>query len=64
MNLINEIVFEVKKEEKSLRFHAPAGTTYQECYDALVEFMKKILDMSKPQEEQAQTEASETTTQS
>lgn len=51
MKIINEIVFEKELNGKLLRFHVPAGSSYQECYDVLVEFMKQILDMSKPKDQ-------------
>ncbi len=56
MKITNEIVFEKELSGKLLRFHVPAGSSYQECYDTLVEFMKQILDMSKPAEQPSQEE--------
>lgn len=52
LNLRNEVVMELQLAEKPFRVHFPAGSTYQECFDALRQFADKILEMSKAYEEQ------------
>jgi hypothetical protein len=46
LNLRNEVVMELENAGKAFRAHFPAGSTYQECFDALKQFADKIMEMS------------------
>jgi hypothetical protein len=58
LNLRNEVVMELENAGKAFRAHFPAGSTYQECFDALKQFADKIMEMSNPSSPEGSAEAS------
>lgn len=51
MNLRTEVVMELQAADKFFRAHLPAGSSYQECYDALTAFAKKLIELSQEDEQ-------------
>lgn len=45
MDFRNEVVFEVKKEDRVYRMHLPSGAPLGEAYEACGAFLDKIISM-------------------
>lgn len=61
MNLRNEIVMEVVKNDISFRFHVQTPVTFQDCHDALVDFANKVIELAKQEQERQQAQKADAT---
>lgn len=59
MNLRNEIVLEIIKNDIPFRFHVQVPVTYEECHNALVDFANKIVELAKEEQERQKAASTE-----
>ena len=53
MNQQAYVRMEITKNDKIYSLSVPWGSTYQECYDALVEISNELVELSKKHKEEA-----------